>query len=60
MTVYYDEKAKVNPYRVMVERYVLTEYGLKHQKKLIDRYADLNSCACVMAQYAKDHNEEGR
>lgn len=60
MTIYYDEKAKVNPYRVMVEQYVPAEYGMRHQKKQINRYADLASCVRVMAQYAYEHNEEGR
>lgn len=28
--------------------------------KLIDKYADLNSCVCWIAEYTKTHNEEDR
>lgn len=60
MVVYYDSKAKNNPYRIYAEGYELSNYGLKKRRKQVNRYSDLLSCALVMAQYAKEHNEEGR
>ena len=60
MTIYYDQKAKVNPYRVFLEWYELGELGCRKRKKQIDRYADLNSCGLMLAKYASNFNEEGR
>lgn len=54
-TVYYDENAKVNPY------YLYHEWNdPRHHKKLVQRYADLFSCSCVIHQYIGEHNEESR
>ena len=60
MTVYYDKKAKTNPYRVYKEWNEVTEYGIRHRKKLVIRYADLLSCAHLMLGYISMYNEEGR
>lgn len=60
MVVYYDDKAKNNPYRIYAEGYELTNYGLRKRRKQVNRYADLFSCALAMTQYAKEHNEEKR
>ena len=60
MVVYYDEKATTNPYRVYLEWKELIAYGLRQRKKQVDRYADLNSCGLLIAQYAAENNEEGR
>ena len=60
MTVYYDKKAKMNPYRVYKEWNEVTEYGIRRKKNLVIRYADLWSCANLMQGYIATHNEEGR
>lgn len=60
LVVYYDEKAQRNPYRVYQEWNELTQYGIRERRKQIDRYADLNSCGAIIAEYAARHNEEGR
>ena len=62
MTVYYDQKAKQNPYRVYIEGYKWNpERGyampFKHERS---RYADLASAVEEMLLYAGTHNEEGR
>lgn len=60
MTVYYDKKAKQNPYKVYTEWSGYTLKGYREQKRMVEKYADLYSCVAVMAQYAMEHNEEGR
>lgn len=53
MTIYYDKKATVNPYRVYIEWYD----GTRH-KKLLAKYADLFSCGCMVQRYTEMYNEE--
>jgi len=62
MHVYYDEKAKTNPYRVYLEGYHHTyDYeGIAKHKRQVVRYADLASAMNALYQYALNHNEEGR
>lgn len=60
----FDDKAKINPYRVY-EYYRDLErredgklyYGKQHRRQVI-RYADLYSCTYWMSQYFLHHNEE--
>ena len=60
VTIYYDDKADTNPYRVCREWNDIAPYGIVHRRKQIARYADLYSCVFVMLGHAKEHNEEGR
>lgn len=62
MTIYYDDKAKTNPYRVYKEYYELGEcgYGLTKRKKLINKYGNLYSCICEMNKYIAENDEEKR
>lgn len=61
MVVYYDNEVKVNPYRVYHEWYeYIPGEGCRERVKQVVRYADLYSCAYAMADYARQHNEEGR
>lgn len=55
VTVYYDDKAKVNPYRIYQEWH---DRG-KH-KKQIERYANLYSCTCWINDYIRNRDEEKR
>lgn len=60
MIVCYDNKTNTNPYRVYLVWYSPSPLGLREHKKLVNRYADLYSCALLMADHAREHNEEGR
>lgn len=60
MTVYYDEKAHTNPYRIFLEWMGDTGHGLAKRKKQVTRYADLSSCTAKMHEYATRNNEERR
>lgn len=61
MVIYYDDKVKVNPYRVYLVWEEMTEHGWPAQRrKQIDRYADLLSCGILMMEHIRKHNEEGR
>ena len=60
MTIYYDDKAPVNPYRVYLEWMQLGQYGITKHKRQVERYADLHSCMVMMGDYVKTHNEDGR
>ena len=60
MTIYYDDKAKVNPYRVYLEWRELGQYGITKRRRQVERYADLSSCMEMMREYVQDHNEDGR
>ena len=60
ITIYYDDKAKLNPYRVYKVWNELAVYGVRTRRKMIAKYADLYSCAFVLLGYAKEYNEEGR
>lgn len=54
LTIYYDEKVSVNPFRVCLEYW---EDGRRH-KKQVNRYADLFSCGIEMEKYTKMFNFE--
>ena len=60
MTIYYDDKAPVNPYRVYLEWRQLGQYGVTKRKRQVNRYADLLSCMEMMREYVQGHNEDGR
>lgn len=60
MTIYYDNKTSVNPYRVYLEWMELGHYGLSERRRQVVRYANLASAAAQLAQYATQHDEEGR
>ena len=62
MTIYYDQKAKINPYRVYTEGYKwIPERGYaRPTKNEVHRYADLASAVEYMFYYARQFNEEGR
>ena len=60
LCIYYDEKAKKNPYRVYHEWKEIGPYGLRSRRKLVAQYADLLSCAYVIIDYCRKNNEEGR
>ena len=60
MTIYYDDKAQRNPYRVYLEWRELGQYGVTKRKRQVERYADLHSCMELLYQYVQGHNEEGR
>lgn len=60
MTIYYDDKAPVNPYRVYLEWRQLGQYGVTKRRRQVERYADLHSCMVMMGDYVKNHNEDGR
>ena len=61
ITVYYDGKAKSNPYRVYEEfKAYNKDLYLTDRKRLVAKYADLHSCVALMAQYTMEHNEESR
>ena len=60
MTVYYDSKAKCNPYRIYLEWGDISEHGIVSHKKLFKKFADLYSCGCELMEYSLKHNEEGR
>lgn len=61
LVVYYDEKAKINPYRIYMETYYIDkhEYPTKH-RKLIERYANLASCTAHIHNFTIQHDEEKR
>lgn len=54
LTIYYDDKVSVNPFRVCLEYW---EDGRRH-KKQVNRYADLFSCGIEMEKYTKMFNFE--
>ena len=54
--IYYDEKAKTNPYR-LYNKYWKTD---RWHRKLIEKYADLYSCTIWLNNYVANHNEESR
>lgn len=56
--VYYDDKARFNPYRVY-QRYWSVSTHTWH-RKMLDKYADLYSCTILINEYVKDNNEEER
>ncbi len=60
--IYYDEKAKYNPYRIYSVSYARDIDGkiFKTKKKLIEKYADLSSCTEWLNEFARAHYEEGR
>lgn len=60
LKIYYNAKAKKNPYRVVQEWKEPGAYGLRDRRKTIVEYADLYSCMLVLARYCEAHNEEGR
>lgn len=60
MTVYYDQQADTNPYRVYLEWNVLGAHGIQKKRKQVNRYADLASCGQMMSDYGRKNNEEGR
>ena len=60
MKIYYDEKAKNNPYKVYGEWYEIGNYGLTKHRKKITEYANLSSCVECMMNYTRSHDEEGR
>ena len=53
--VYYDDKAKTNPYKVYNKYW---DHGW--HKKLLLKYADLASCVNFINCYVKQNNEESR
>ena len=60
ITIYRDEKAKVNPYRLYVEAYYNDgkhEWPTKH-KKLIAKYGNLASCTAHIHNYVMQNDEE--
>jgi predicted ATP-grasp superfamily ATP-dependent carboligase len=60
LCIYYDDKAKKNPYRVYQEWKEIGPYGLRSRRKLVEQYADLFSCAYVILNYCRKNNEEKR
>lgn len=60
MTVYYDPKAKANPYRVYKEWMGYTEHGCRERKQLVDKYADLETAMWELLHYCRWHNETSR
>lgn len=62
LAIYYDEKAKVNPYRVYKEwKDLHPTYGwVQKHKTLLVRYANLYSCTIFINDWVKDHDEEYR
>ena len=60
LCVYYDDKAKRNPYRVYKEWKESGPCGLRSRRKMVAQYADLYSCAFVILGWCKENNEEGR
>jgi len=62
MTIYYDERAKENPYRIYTEGYEQKDgdYAPRHFKRQVNRYADLASAMYIMYVYALNNNEDVR
>ena len=57
LTVYYDDKAKNNPYRLYLEFY--GQDG-RHHRKLLQKYANLHSCGIMLERFTFSRNEERR
>lgn len=55
LTVYFDGKAKVNPFRVYLEYYGQDN---KHHKKQVGRYANLASCGDYMNWFTRINDRE--
>lgn len=60
MTVYYDNAAKVNPYRVYLEWLEPTPHGLMPRRQQYARFSDLASAGYMMAEYGLKYNEDRR
>lgn len=62
LAIYYDEKARVNPYRVYREWKDLhpTEGYVQKHKMLIQKYANLFSCTILINDWVRQHDEEDR
>ena len=58
-TIYYDDKAETNPFRMYAEYYDIGKDGylVKH-KKLAQKYGDLASCTAYLHNYVLQHNVE--
>ena len=58
-TIYYDDKAKTNPFRLYAEYYDIGKYDYptKH-KKLIQKYGDLASCTAHIHNFVMKNNVE--
>lgn len=46
LTIYYDGKQKYNKFAIYNEYFTSSAFGLRKHKKLIDRYANYDSCIC--------------
>lgn len=55
LVTYYDDSAKVNPFRVCMEW--VGETGRKHRRQ-VARYADLSSCGEAVLRYTRVYNHE--
>ena len=53
--IYYDNAARVNPYRI----YKKWWNGGWH-RELVEKYADLYSCTIYINDFVRDHNEDRR
>ena len=53
--IYYDDKARCNPYRVY-HRY----WDRGWHKRLLVKYANLGSCIAYINNYVMGHDEENR
>lgn len=48
LVVYYDGKREVNRFAIYAEWMATTEYGLRKRRRLLERYADFDSCLCYI------------
>jgi len=60
MVIFYDDKVKLNPYRVYLTWNELTDHGCYARRRQIARYANLHSCGLLMAEHTRVHDEEAR
>ena len=60
LTVYYDKKAKYNPYKVYREWWGYSPHGNVYHKQMVAKYGNLHSCGLLIAKYTERFNEEGR
>lgn len=52
--IFYDEKAKYDPFRVYLKYFDFKEDGrLAKRKRMLAKYGNLGSCVCYMQQFLK-------
>ena len=60
LRIYYDDKAKRNPYKVFAVWNEIGAHGIVKRRKKVTEYANLSSCAECMWRYTVSHDEERR